>query len=469
MRLNFSHGAYEDKKRAIQTVRELSRSFRFTDIDFSDGSCEDVCGIAADTKGPEIRTGLFAKGGTSVLIEKGNEVVISTNKLDFGEGTERLIYMDYENLANELEVGQTIWVDDGHHQLEVISRQPDDGKLTCVAHTTGYLGTQKGVNIPYPFVSSLPSVTEKDQMDLKFAVDYDVNFVFASFIRQGSNIRAIRDVLGKAGAHIKIIAKIENQQGVENFDEILQEADGVMVARGDLGIEIPPQKVNVAQKMMIAKCNLAGKPVICATQMLESMVSAPRATRAECSDVINAVLDGADAVMLSGETAKGKYPVEALQLMSSLCLEAEVAVNYESLFHEITTGMRNNMQEKEDREEGGPFSTKIEAVAASAVTAAFSYQASEIIVVAEENTARAVAKYRPSCPILFVTEKESAASGLMLTRGIVPIVIPQDPTNELDKTIRITTQKAKKMEIAKQGSSVLVITMHNNKPHLIFT
>lgn len=304
-------------------------------------------------------------------------------------------YLDYKNITQVISPGKLIYVDDGIMSFEVLE-VVDEKTLRVKCLNNGNISSRKGVNLPGTDVD-LPALSEKDIADLKFGVKNKVDMIFASFIRRGSDIDKIREVLGEEGKEIQIIAKVENQQGVNNFDEILEATDGVMVARGDLGIEIPAPKVFIAQKMMIAKCNIKGKPVICATQMLESMTYNPRPTRAEVSDVANAVLDGADCVMLSGETAKGNYPCEAVKMMHETCLLAEVTIPHFQIFDEL-----RNLAPR-------PTETS-ESIAMAAVSASLELNAGAIVVLTTSGkTARLLSKYRPVCPILMVTRNATAS------------------------------------------------------------
>jgi len=319
------------------------------------------------------------------------------------------------------------------------------------AVNSGTISSRKGVNLPKTPVD-LPALSEKDKKDLKWGVKNGVDMIFASFIRRAQDVIDIREVLGPDGASIKIIVKIENEQGVQNFDEILRETDGVMVARGDLGIEIPASQVFVAQKMIIAKCNIAGKPVICATQMLESMTYNPRPTRAEVSDVANAVLDGADCVMLSGETAKGLYPIQSVLMMAETCYLAESAICYPPLFDELRVAARR------------PTETA-ETVALAAVAAASEQNAGAILVLSTSgNSARLISKYRPGVPIITVTRNEQTARQMHLHRACYPFWYPEPRgiaegqwQQDVDNRIRFGLRSALELKILKPGSTVVAV------------
>lgn len=399
VRMNFSHGSYEYHQSVIDNAREAERQLPGRPL-----------AIALDTKGPEIRTGNTI-GDADIPISAGTEINISTDEKYATASDDKNMFLDYKNITKVIEPGRTIYVDDGILSFEVL-KVVDDKTLRVRCMNNGKISSKKGVNLPKTDVD-LPALSEKDQNDLRFGVKNNVDMVFASFIRHGSDITAIRKVLGADGKDIQIIAKIENQQGVNNFDEILKETDGVMVARGDLGIEIPPAQVFVAQKMMIAKCNRAGKPVICATQMLESMTNNPRPTRAEVSDVGNAVLDGADCVMLSGETAKGNYPKESVTMMHETCSLAEVAIPYVSLFNDMRAATQKPV-------------SMLESVAMSAVSASLEINAGAILVLTTSGqSARMVSKYRPVCPIIMVTRNATASRYSHLYRGVYPFLYPQ--------------------------------------------
>lgn len=438
VRMNFSHGSYEYHQSVIDNVRATVAA----------NPKHRPLAIALDTKGPEIRTGLM-KGGEDIKIAQGHEFYVTTDDAYAEACDDKYMYLDYKNIVNVIEPGKLIYVDDGILSLLVLAVEGNNLKVRCL--NNGVLSSRKGVNLPKTDVD-LPALSQKDRNDLQFGVKNGVDIVFASFIRRADDVREIRKVLGEDGKNIKIIVKIENQQGVNNFDEILRETDGVMVARGDLGIEIPASQVFMAQKMMISKCNIVGKPVICATQMLESMTFNPRPTRAEVSDVANAVLDGADCVMLSGETAKGAYPTESVKLMGEVCLLAEHALANGKIYQELRALAPRPMD-------------TTETIASVAVSAAIDQGASAILVMSTSgNTARLLSKYRPRCPILCVTRNEQTSRQLHLSRGVYPIYYnearPADESNwqiDVDNRIRYALKNALDLGIVEKGTTVLAV------------
>jgi pyruvate kinase len=438
VRMNFSHGEYEYHQSVIDNTRKMVA-----------GESGRPVAIALDTKGPEIRTGLM-RNGQDIPILSGHEFTVTTDVQYKDICDDKYLYVDYANITKVTAPGKLIYVDDGILSLLVLSII-DQSSVRVRAINNGTLSSRKGVNLPKTPVD-LPALSEKDKRDLQFGVKNGVDMIFASFIRRAQDVRDIREVLGPDGANIKVIVKIENEQGVANFDEILKETDGVMVARGDLGIEIPASQVFLAQKMMIAKCNMAGKPVIVATQMLESMTYNPRPTRAEVSDVANAVLDGADCVMLSGETAKGSYPIQSVLMMAETCMLAEAAICYPPLYDEL----RNVIVK--------PTET-VETVAFAAVAAASEQGASGILVLSTSgNTARLVSKYRPSMPIICVTRNEQTARQIHLHRGVYPCFYPEPrgiPSHhwqtDVDNRIRFGLRNAISLNLVKPGSTIIAV------------
>lgn len=436
-RLNFSHGTHEYHAETIELVRKAAVE-----------EWPHAVAVALDTKGPEIRTGLLKGGGSAEIhFSKGDIIKLTTDKAFFAEGDNETLYVDYENITKVMKEGGIIFVDDGLISLKVV--EIGSNYLQVEVLNDAKLGSKKGVNLPNVEVD-LPAVSEQDKKDILFGVKHEVDMIFASFIRKAQDIHDIRDLLGSKGQNIKVIAKIENHEGVKKFDEIMEAADGIMVARGDLGIEIPPEKVFLAQKMMIGRCNKNGKPVICATQMLESMIKNPRPTRAESSDVANAILDGADCVMLSGETAKGTYPVQAIAMMHKICREAEAAIYHRQLFDDL----RHTMNRVADTHE----TTAIAAVAAS-----FTANAACIVCLTHTGkTAEVVSRFRPRCPIIVVTRDARVARQMHLYRGCFPLIYDKPPKDnvleEHDERLEFALDMGKRMGFMKLGNTFVFVS-----------
>jgi len=419
MRLNFSHGNHEEHGGRIDNMRAVMEE------------TGDKIAILLDTKGPEIRT-IKLEGGTDVLLEAGQEFTMTTDRSVVGN--KNIVAVTYEGLSEDLREGDTILLDDGLVGLTVIDVEGPD--VRCTVNNTGELGENKGVNLPKVSVN-LPALSEKDINDLKFGCEQAVDFVAASFIRKADDVREVRRVLDEnGGKKIQIISKIENQEGVDNFDEILELSDGIMVARGDLGVEIPVEEVPFAQKMMIEKCNEAGKAVITATQMLDSMIKNPRPTRAEAGDVANAIIDGTDAVMLSGETAKGSYPVEAVTIMAQIANRTDAIIpSY-------------------DMEFDGTM-TVTEAVSKGTVEAAETLDAKVIVSATETGrAARSIRRYFPTAYILALTNNEQTSRQLALTRGVKAIVEPKIKT--IEEFCVAAEARAKELGLVESGDLMVV-------------
>lgn len=439
VRMNFSHGNHEYHQSVIDNARKAEEVKPGRQI-----------AIALDTKGPEIRTGQ-TKDDADLPLQAGTTVTFTTDERYIADCNAEHLYVDYKNITKVVKKGKIIYLDDGVLSFDVLEI-PDAQTIKTKARNNGFISSRKGINLPDTDVD-LPALSEKDKADLRFGVKNNVDMVFASFIRTGQDIKDIREVLGKEGAQIQIIAKIENRQGLNNFKDILRETDGVMVARGDLGIEIPAAEVFAAQKKIIALCNIAGKPVICATQMLESMIVNPRPTRAEISDVGNAVTDGSDCVMLSGETAKGKYPCEAVTEMSKAAIRAESSIPYISHFEEMCTLVQRPVR-------------AVESCAMSAVRASLDLNAAAIFVLSTSGeSARLISKYRPVCPIIMITRTPSASRYGHLYRGVYPFLFPElkpdfkkvNWQEDVDRRIKWGLSRAMDLNLLNQGEPVVVV------------
>ena len=421
-RFNFSHGTHESHLATLVRLRRV----------------RDELGAPVatmlDTKGPEIRIKSFAGG--PVTLVKDQDFTLTTEDVP---GDEHQVSVTYENLHNELAPGCRVLVDDGLVELQV--QKIEGRRILCTVDNGGVLSNNKSINIPDVHIQ-LPSLTEKDKEDLKFAVEQDYDFIAASFVRKASDVEDIRACLREYGGEsIRIISKIENREGVENLDAIIAASDGIMVARGDLGVEIPAHEVPILQKKMIKATIRQGKPVITATQMLDSMIRNPRPTRAEVSDVANAVFDGTSCVMLSGETASGKYPIEALKTMVDTAVAAEGAIDYWGRFREsaLLPGV----------------SSISDAITHSCCLTAMDLGASAILAATKTGyTAKVISRFRPGCPIIAVCQSEKTRRQLAISWGVHPLL-----TGEVDSTDRLfsmTVDVARKEGVVQPGETVVI-------------
>jgi pyruvate kinase len=409
-RLNFSHGTHEEQKRKIDLIKELRKEL------------ELPISIILDTKGPEIRTGQFEEKETELF--EGQKFTITTDDVI---GTNKICSVSYKGLIDDVKPGDRLLIDDG-----LIGMTIDEVKgnsIICTVDNSGVLKDNKSINVPGVTVK-LPAITEKDKEDIRFGIREDVDFIAASFVRKGADVEEMRAFLKENGAEqIRIISKIENKEGVDNILDIVSASDIIMVARGDLGVEIPAEQVPAIQKRIIKLCNLEGKPVITATQMMDSMIRNPRPTRAEVADVANAIYDGTDVIMLSGETASGKYPVEAVRMMMDIALATEASLNYDNI-------LKEKHRVKDD--------SITNAIGYATCTSAQGLKATAILTpTATGHTAQVVSKFRPRAPIFAFTTTNQVARHLSLAWGVTPIVTkPADSEKGVfHDAIRIATEK----------------------------
>ena len=420
-RFNFSHGSHPEHLERLNMLKAVRDRMG--------------CPVATilDTKGPEIRIKSFET--KSVELNAGDTFTLTVDDVP---GTDAKVSVTYSKLNQEVEPDQVILIDDGLVAIRVQEIKGSD--IVCQVENGGTLSANKSINIPGAHIQ-LPALTEKDVADIRFGVENDFDFIAASFVRRAADVEAVREVLHECGGEsVKIIAKIENQEGVDNIDDILAAADGIMVARGDLGVEIPAAKVPYLQKQMIRKGLQAGKPVITATQMLDSMMRNPRPTRAEVSDVANAVYDGTGCVMLSGETAGGKYPLEALAAMVDIVTETEAAIDYWKKFEKTQIATSSNVND---------------AITHTCCLTARDLNATAILAATSSGkTARMICRFRPACPVAALTMKEKTRRQLALCWGVVPFLTGE--VNSTDRIFSLTTEVAVKEGLVQPGDTVVI-------------
>lgn len=419
-RFNFSHGTHEEQKIKLQRVLKVREELGLP------------VATLLDTKGPEIRLRDF-EGGRAELIA-GNQFILTTEEI---MGTAERAAISYKNLKNDISVGTTILIDDG--LIEMCVEKIEGEEIFCRIVNGGFVSNHKGVNVPGAILS-MPYISDVDRDDILFGIEQGYEFIAASFARSKEDILELREILKSHGSDMKIIAKIENMQGIQNLEEILAVSDGVMVARGDMGVEIPLEEVPVLQKKMIKLANAQGKHVITATQMLESMIKNPRPTRAEATDIANAIYDGTTAIMLSGESAAGKYPVEAVKTMARIAESAEKDIDYRSRMRRI---------------DGADKSEITTAIAYATCSAAMDLKAAAIITVTMSGfTAEAISRFKPKCPIIGCTVNERVCNQLNLLWGVSPLMLKKE--NNAEDLFADAVAEAKMAGYVKEGDTVVI-------------
>ncbi len=428
-RFNFSHGDHAEQGARMATVRRAEEI------------AGQKVGFLLDTKGPEMRTELFADDAKEYSYKTGEVIRVATKQGI--QSTRDVIALNVAgslDVFDDVEVGKQVLIDDGKLGLRVIEKDAEKREFVVEVENDGIIAKQKGVNIPYTKIP-FPALAERDNADIRFGLEQGLNFIAISFVRTAKDVNEVRAICEETGnGHVKLFAKIENQQGIDNIDEIIEAADGIMIARGDMGIEVPFEMVPVYQKMIITKVNAAGKAVITATNMLETMTEKPRATRSEVSDVFNAVIDGTDATMLSGESANGKYPVESVRAM------ATIDKNAQTLLNEYGRLNSDNFSR----------STKTDVVASAVKDATKSMDIKLVVALTESgNTARFISKYRPDADILAVTFDEKTQKSLMINWGVIPVVTEKPAST--DDMFEVAERVALESGLVESGDNIVIV------------
>ncbi|KAH8325092.1 hypothetical protein KR074_010610 [Drosophila pseudoananassae] len=437
-RLNFSHESHEMHSKTLELVHEALER-----IQHETGHLRTVA-IAADTRGPQIRTGLL---DGEVFLRSGDNIRLSINRDLYDKGNKEAVYVDYMNIINLTKTGDRLFIDDGKLLLHIMEVGVDG--LLCEVIQGGQLNNNCNVILPEVEID-LPAVSEKDMYDIQFSMKANVDFLFASAVRSAKNVKELRTVLGEKGKHIKIIAKMDSKIALSRFSEIMRAADGLLLSRADLGTQIPMEKLFITQKSILGQCNKAGKPVIVASNILETMRYQLQPTRAECFDLANAIIDGADCIMLSSEVAIGPYPNETVATCDKLCREAEKVLWFRDLFSDLVSEVRGELD-------------AAHSLAIASVETAKRTNATLIVVLTSSGrSATLISKFRPRCPILALTRCERTARWVYIHRGILPVVYTSEPSNDyttdVDARVQFALTIAKKADIINDGDPIVIVS-----------